>query len=702
MSKSNLEAQKMRKGIPKYYGFHTFGDPGYPILLNGPFRDNIRIFLQQCAELQDYKVEGMSIWSTFLVHENGGFVVPLYAIEEHVKHSLSPFCDHCRCAGWSHHFVSRRKYHLIIPVDGKWNKPLGRDAFDLETHLLHGLIHCNGFGHLLCINGIEGGSKKLCGREIMDLWDRICSNLQASKITVEDVSKKHMMDLRLLHGVAYGHPWFGRWGYRFCHGSFGVREHHYERAIELLSSLKLDDVIRDFDFTDRCKEIKEIIHCYRNLSETNLITLRDLFRFMLVLKSRAEMRRNAAKSTAMARLVSSGYFERKAVLKQHFEKEKSAKCRKFSAVAANWDSRWPVRRLEFTANVIVDALREKKAANRFRSSVMNRQEVRDAARQQIGDTGLIDYVLKSLNNVVVGGYIVRRMVNRATRKLEFTIEEVKNGVKFGEGKVPAAVQACHTVPRNDVFGDLSCLYDNILFDYPEVDMVRLAAGTVLNSKYFVKEWPFRDEQDLALRFTCRLMPSLTEMETELTRELPRGEYIVVPLHSTIGDLKIAIQSAMRDTYCIMKHLLVTDIIETEGMSDEEVLFGILESGTELWVRGTGLNLETDLRYEGGADNWKVRCRCGAQDDDGERMVSCDMCEIWQHTRCCGIEDSEAVPPVFVCDACCTSLAPSRAAQPSYELEPYGALVSPAASYVYYPEAALLNFGGSEIFQIESN
>ena len=75
--------------------------------------------------------------------------------------------------------MSRRKYHLIIPVDGEWNKPLGRDAFDLETHLLHGLIHCNGFGHLLCINGIEGGSKKLCGREIMDLWDRICSNLQA-------------------------------------------------------------------------------------------------------------------------------------------------------------------------------------------------------------------------------------------------------------------------------------------------------------------------------------------------------------------------------------------------------------------------------------------------------------------------------------------------------------------------------------------
>ena len=33
------------------------------------------------------------------------------------------------------------------------------------------------------------------------------------------MSKKRSMDLRLLYGVAYGHTWFGRWGYRFCRGS---------------------------------------------------------------------------------------------------------------------------------------------------------------------------------------------------------------------------------------------------------------------------------------------------------------------------------------------------------------------------------------------------------------------------------------------------------------------------------------------------
>lgn len=66
---------------------------------------------------------------------------------------------------------------MIIPVDEEWDKPLHDGVFDMHTHLLHGLIHCNGFGHLLCINGLEGGSKFLSGKEIMDLWDRICTNL---------------------------------------------------------------------------------------------------------------------------------------------------------------------------------------------------------------------------------------------------------------------------------------------------------------------------------------------------------------------------------------------------------------------------------------------------------------------------------------------------------------------------------------------
>jgi hypothetical protein len=81
--------------------------------------------------------------------------------------------------GWGHHFVSKTNYHLIIPeADHEWTMPLVDDFLDLQTHLFHGLIHCNGFGHLLSIEGTAGGSKYLDDKELMDLWDRICTNLR--------------------------------------------------------------------------------------------------------------------------------------------------------------------------------------------------------------------------------------------------------------------------------------------------------------------------------------------------------------------------------------------------------------------------------------------------------------------------------------------------------------------------------------------
>ncbi|KAK9272792.1 hypothetical protein L1049_003169 [Liquidambar formosana] len=659
MSIPILEACRKRRRRPKLYGFHNFADQGSPINPSGPFRDNIRVFLRECAEVEDYNIDGMPAWCTLLVHESRNFVVPLYTIEERVKHSLHPFCDQCRSTGWSHHFVSKRKYHLIIPVDDGWNKPLDDGVFDLQTHLLHGLIHCNGFGHLLCINGIEGGSRFLCGRDIMDLWDRICTNLGTRKISVEDVSKKRSMDLRLLHGVAYGHPWFGRWGYKFLLGSFGVSENNYDRAIDFLSSIELDKIIQDFGNTNRYREIKQIIQYYRGLSETQLITIRDLLRVMLTLKSRAPAQKKSlmVATGASSSTSSTRPSPRTAVQNKQPLKDRSVKYKKFTTVIANMDSRWPERRLEYAAQVIVNALNERKE-NKFSHGGMSRQEVRDAARLHIGDTGLLDYVLKSMNNVIVGNHIVHRAVNPSTRVLEYTIHEHANRVLLNEMEPeivaePPPVPAL--LPGADVYWDVVFLYTNILLGYPESSSVELATRAVLDSKHFVKEWPFKDDDDQFLRFICRLMPTSRELKNELTREFPPGELVVVPPYATVGELKEAAQSAMRDTYCIMGQFVVTDIKDLEKMEDEEVLFGTVESGSEVWVRGIGMDLDSDLKYEGGPDNWTVRCQCGARDDDGERMVECDICEVWQHTLCSGIEDADAVPPLFVCPGCSACL-----------------------------------------------
>ncbi|XP_011038253.1 PREDICTED: PHD finger protein MALE MEIOCYTE DEATH 1 [Populus euphratica] len=655
MSIPNLENCKKRKRWPKLYDFNTFCEPDCPINPRGPFRDNMRLFLQQCAEPEDYKVEGMSIWCTLLVIESKNFVVPLYTIEEDVKESVRPFCDLCRCNGWSHNSVSKRKYHMIIPVDSEWSQKLEDGVCDLQTHLLHGLIHCNGFGHLLCINGREGGSKYLCGREIMDLWDRICASLRTRKITVEDVSKKRSMDLRLLYGIAYGHPWFGRWGYKFCHGSFGVTEPIYFRAIEILSTMELEKIIQDFSDTSLSKSIKQIIHYYKDLSPTQLITFKDFLRFMLAIRScPCVWKKQSMTATTTSKPPINIVLRRKPLIK-----EKCMKYRNFSSLVGTMDSRWPTRRLQYAAEVIVDALKAKKE-DKHSQEGMTRQDVRDAARMHIGDTGLLDYVLKSMNNVVVGKYVVQRAVNPKTRILEYSIEE------FGDGIIPVksepeseTVPAQPLLPGADVNADVVFVYENVLFNYPESELVEVATQAILDSKHFVKEWPFRVENDQLLSFICQVMPTWNDLEAKFHRKAPPGEIIVLPLHASVLELKQEAESALRDTYCMLESFVVIEIEHMENLDDKDLLCKFVKSGAEIFVKGYGMDINSQLRYEGGSDNWKVRCECGACDDDGERMVECDICEVWQHTRCNGIDDADTVPQLFICSGCCDSLLPGK-------------------------------------------
>ncbi|XP_058109014.1 PHD finger protein MALE MEIOCYTE DEATH 1 [Magnolia sinica] len=657
-----FDACKKRKRQIKAYAFHAFADPGCPVDYSGPFRDNIRSFLRECAEIEDYNVEGMPTWCTLLVNEGSGVVVPLYFIEENVKHSRRPFCDFCRCVGWRHHFVSKRRYHIMIPSDSEWDKPLSDRIFSLQNHLLHGLIHCNGFGHLLCINGHEGRSKYIRGREIMDLWDRICTTLRTRKVTVEDISTKSSMELRLLCGVAYGQPWFGRWGYKFCHGTFGVTEHNYQQAIEILSSLDLDRVIEDFKEVGRAREMERIILSYQKASKAHLETIRDLLLCMLELKSHLPLKNNTTTTTVATTARKTPAGPKAGAPKQSKPAAREKKnCIDFSTVAASLMSRWSIRRLELTAQVIVDALKENRSGGHSGAHVwMTRQDVRDAARLHIGDTGLIDFVLKSLGNCIVGDCVVVRAANPTTRVLQYTVKDTttSNGAAATEPVAKLDKPALGPAERMDINRDMLHVYKHVLEHYPAEawEPMRLAGRAILHSKHFVKAWPFQDADDEMLRFMCKLMPSAGEEAEELTQPLPPPVLVVVPPHATVGELRAAGEQAFRDTYCILERFEAAAVEGLEG-DEEELLFAVAQSGATVWLRGSGVDLRCKLRYEGGADNWTVDCTCGARDDDGERMVACDICEVWQHTRCGGIDDAAAVPPLFVCARCGSMLAP---------------------------------------------
>lgn len=55
--------------------------------------------------------------------------------------------------------------------------------------------------------------------------------------------------------------------------------------------------------------------------------------------------------------------------------------------------------------------------------------------------------------------------------------------------------------------------------------------------------------------------------------------------------------------------------------------------------------------ESDPNNGIMDCTCGTIEDDGERMVSCDICEIWQHSRCVRIPNDEEIPHIFLCKKC---------------------------------------------------
>ncbi|KAL0446680.1 UNVERIFIED_CONTAM: PHD finger protein MALE STERILITY 1 [Sesamum latifolium] len=194
----------------------------------------------------------------------------------------------------------------------------------------------------------------------MEFWDRLCSGLGARKVSLKDVAKKKGMDLRLLHAVAYGKPWFGHWDYTFGRGSYGVSQEMYQNAVKAIQNIPLSLIAHQLGIQSfQQNDIQILLPRYQLLSGHSLITVGDLFHFMLELKFR-------------------------------IPKECSSIGSNYPGIMSDASCRWSPKRVEMAIHVVVEAL--KRAEYRW----VSRQHVRDVARAYIGDTGLLDFVLKSL------------------------------------------------------------------------------------------------------------------------------------------------------------------------------------------------------------------------------------------------------------------------------------------------------------------
>ncbi|BBN04671.1 PHD finger protein MS1/MMD1 [Marchantia polymorpha subsp. ruderalis] len=696
-----------RARVQEQHSVATLGQPGCPADFEGPFRSNIRSFLHDFARgpvgtAPALCLPGVRAW-TLPLRSASGAPISLYILEETPSLSPALHCDRCRVLGWAHHPVCRKRYHFIIgsveledsagvgkgrklclgcscviPASTKTCPGCGSDAtkskvLEARTHLLHGLIHANGYGHLLRVNGREGGSHSLSGREIMDLWDRLCSMLRARKVSVMDVSKKYNLEFRLLHGMAHGHCWYGRWGYAFGRGSFNISPAQYAAALRAIESAPLKK-FTDCEHADREKKLSQIVAMYRHLSKPSpaaMTTLGHLVRFMMDLlsKLRQEAVSRQAKPAALAPAPAPAL------------SESGAKANA-NANAGHGACRWPAKRLEQAQDALLSILRASETG-----TWLSRQTLRENARSHIGDTGLLDFVLKGFVDKTVKREIVRRRVNARTRMLEYRLESVEGRADDEREREHAAVGAQQKLQSDDVVRHLALVYEAV--------QARMAdeAQILLDVKQLMKDYEGEftrdgdgdggrgqglghrcqspttrrgqaDEEQQPWRVLCHLAGGDRAPSDEKNTRAPPPELVVLPWHATIGDLKQCAEKAFRDVYLSFEKFQLVSIAELPKLppDDGQKLSSVaglgLGSGSaqppqllRLHIEGTGIDETSAARHEAGTEDWVVNCCCGTQDDDGERMAECCSCQIWHHTRCLGILDSHPVPQRFVCHRC---------------------------------------------------
>ncbi|KAL6772237.1 hypothetical protein ACKKBG_A29465 [Auxenochlorella protothecoides x Auxenochlorella symbiontica] len=236
------------------------------------------------------KMKGVSGW--LLALPEGP---TLQVFREEVTPS-TPACDQCRILGWGGHPVSPARYHFIIPAEtgpGSLADPTSLAAiaaasargralalaqtalaspppddpaaqsytapasvFECPRHVLHGMVHGNGYGHLLRVNGVEGqggaagSGPRISGRTVMLLWTQLCARLAATAISTEDVSNKGGMDLRVLHTAAHLSTWYGQFGFDFGRGAYNITREQWAEAARAVHAAPLRSLVDDFHGVD--------------------------------------------------------------------------------------------------------------------------------------------------------------------------------------------------------------------------------------------------------------------------------------------------------------------------------------------------------------------------------------------------------------------------------------------------------------------
>lgn len=649
----------------------------------GPFRESVREFLSKHATPPPPSSLFQHLLTWQILFRVGdptadGAVVCLDVVEEDVARSKSIYCDQCRVVGWSGNPVCAKRYHFIIKADGHsiggYHKSCAgcgdvlhlsesrckscnhvMTANDVEdwiyhqlentTHLLHSVVHSNGFGHLLRVNGREGGSRVLSGCHIMDFWDRLCTLLGVRKVSVMDVSKKFGLEYRLLYSVIKGHPWYGDWGYEFGAGSFALTLNAYKAAMDTFSKQPLPNFLSQG--RKPRTHLQDLISFYQSLSECELVNIKDLFCFLMSLIC------DACKGGSLT------------------IDDETHKKRRIST--SNTLCAWTRMDIEQVEDTMLRVLRAVSGNN-----WVSWRALRGAVCKSAASPELLDYCLKEIEGKqTVDGMVVHAQCNPDSGAIEYRLEPgdvpangmsgISGGMNYYVARYPSEEQ---------LIRDLKFLYGSLL--HPETminnvnrnDVMCSAATKILDCKQFVKDYTLESSNKSSrkglensttpskINLSCQVELMEEDKEETAATSLPPPELLVLSPNATVGDLKLKASKAFEDVYLMFRRFVAEELVDYCGVDDStqvKLLLGCCSFLSIVRVRGRcfGKNCGVYKRFrmERGVEKWTVDCCCGAKDDDGERMLACDVCGVWHHTRCAGILDSASVPARFVCRRC---------------------------------------------------
>ncbi|KAG0485237.1 hypothetical protein HPP92_009316 [Vanilla planifolia] len=499
---------------------------------------------------------------------------------------------------------------LVIEVNGMSSEKPGmrsKVSMELENHLIHGVLHLNGFGHLLCLNGIHGGSDFVPGHHLMDLWDRMCNALQVRQISLIDVAKKGAMELRLVHGLAYGEPWFGRWGYKFGHGSYGITRQMYQRSLEALRAFPLSLLHPPLGYATIDVDMSSIAPKYQAASTRTVLTLGDLFRCMIELQGRLP-----------------GPLTRGHGL--------------------------PMRRGVGLVPLVCEAGGDGRSRRRRGAHELG-APVGDPSGGQGCSKGLHwGHRPTGLRAQVSGqphwNYIVRRMVNPVTKVLEYSLQDISPAFSSPSLSQSSGLR----ITRLQLMRDLLFLYKKVLVrdEAPSTATrvsaaIPIAVNIVLDTKHLVKDY-----NSLSIEAGSHPLHMIKLLSAVRLQDSPHGdlslphETITAPPNLKTADLKKELQGYYRNTYCGLRSFVADAMVAMESGC------GLEETG--LVSEGGGMETKRRLCAGGNGDE-VVECLCGAKEDDGELMLSCDICEVLQHARCARVPNAEEFAGVFLCGQC---------------------------------------------------